>query len=152
MAFSLCIGAVVAAPGAGRGEGFSVFVIRASAATAIGSLRMEGSNAGEALLPTRLFRARFRRALRHITQCYGEVTNCYSRYSAFGSLFFQIPWRADIVAHPGVEYFRLNIFHKNWRRTDARSLATGKPARSVAAHRARRRHRHERRRQDRRME
>jgi len=26
---------------------------------------------------------------------------------AFGSLFFQIPWRADIVARPGVEYFRL---------------------------------------------
>jgi hypothetical protein len=75
MTFSLCIGAVVAAPGAGRGEVFSVFVvwaeaapvIRASAATAIGSLRMEGSNAGEALLPTRSFRARFRRHRGYIT-------------------------------------------------------------------------------------
>src|SRR5947207_8824744 len=86
MAFSLCIGAVVAAPGAGRGEVFSVFVvwaeaapvIRASAATAIGSLRMEGSNAGEALLLTRPFRVRFRSRRSHITWCYGGVTNCYS--------------------------------------------------------------------------
>src|SRR2546421_6292172 len=85
MAFSLCIGAVVAAPGAGRGEVFSVFVvwaeaapvIRASAATAIGSLRMEGSNAGEALLPTRPFRVRFRRRRSHITHCYCDVTKRY---------------------------------------------------------------------------
>src|SRR5207302_10281983 len=114
MAFSLCIGAVVAAPGAGRGEVFSVFVIwakaapviRASAATAIGSLRMEGSNAGEALLPTRPFRGRSAAAKVILHTVTTTLPNVTSGAGASGLLFFQIPRGADIVARSGVEYFR----------------------------------------------
>src|SRR5207248_3512709 len=146
IAVSLCIGAVVA-PGAGRAGLFGEVdvwaeaapVIRASAATAIGSLRMEGSNAGEALLPTRPFRGRSAAAKVILHTVTTTLRNVTSGAGASGLLFFQIPRRADIVARPGVEYFRLNIFDKNWRRTDALSLATVKPARSVAAQRARRR-------------